>query len=226
MVSNYGVKKIELEEEGNLEKAMDKKTQEEDIVEKPMLKEIKTLNSLIVQAQKGDKKALEELIKLCNPLIYKNARSFYIVNQEEEDLLQIARMSVIKAINSFDINRNINFFYYVRYVILNNFKYLIRNAEKDKIKSSLNSITESGREIIELLEDPFDIEEEVIHRAMLRELRRVLKALTSDEREFLLKYAVKHGGLSRYAEERGLKQYAVKKMKHNIFKKLREEFKH
>lgn len=182
------------------------------------------LKVLIIAAQKGDKKALEELLELCKPLVYKKALTFHIVNHDDEDLLQIARVSVLKAIYGYDTERNISFFHYVATAVKNNFYYMVRNAEKDKRSSSLNVILETGGEAIHHFQDSVDIEGDYINKETRLQLKKFLDALQEEEKDFMLNYAMYYGGITRYAKEHGINNYAAQKKKDELLDRLRRQF--
>lgn len=69
------------------------------------------MNKIICEAQLGNQKALEDLIKLNQYLITNVIRrnNFYLLNGEKEDLVQEGNLGLIKAIISFSIEKNTKF---------------------------------------------------------------------------------------------------------------------
>jgi len=74
---------------------------------------------LIKKAKQGDKKAIVEIIKKHEGLIYSIIHRKYIKSPaiSEDDLLQEGRIGILKAIEKFDIRRGINFGTYAYYWI-------------------------------------------------------------------------------------------------------------
>lgn len=56
------------------------------------------MENLIRQAQSGDDEAVDELIKKFFPLVSINARKFFIIGAEQEDLVQEGLIGLLKAI--------------------------------------------------------------------------------------------------------------------------------
>ena len=64
---------------------------------------------LILLAQQGDNKALEELLKKYKGLVHAKCRSFYIVGASYEDLVQEGMIGLLGAILDFDADKNDSF---------------------------------------------------------------------------------------------------------------------
>ena len=55
-------------------------------------------NELIIKAQNDDEEAINELIKLYFPLVTTNAKNFFLIGAEKEDLIQEGLLGLFKAI--------------------------------------------------------------------------------------------------------------------------------
>ena len=63
-------------------------------------------DELIVKAQSGDDEAMNELIKIYFPLVSVNAKNFFIIGAEKEDLVQEGLLGLLKAIKSYNFEKS------------------------------------------------------------------------------------------------------------------------
>lgn len=122
--------------------------------------------SLVLQAQKGDTSAAEELIKRNMGLVRSIASRFCGRGTELEDLLQIGTIGMLKAIRSYDVTRGCAFSTYAVPLILGEIRRFLRDDGLIKVcrpQKALGAslvrererfISEHGREpgIVELSE--------------------------------------------------------------------------
>lgn len=90
---------------------------------------------LLIKAKEGEKAAKEEILKMFKPLVISCANNTYISGYDKSDLIQIGYVSILKAIDSFDISSD-SFTSYVSNSVKNNFYYLIRG--KARLKYDVN----------------------------------------------------------------------------------------
>lgn len=60
----------------------------------------------IILAQNGDEESIEKIIREYQGAIYKNNLSFFLKGGDSDDLMQEGFIGLIKAIKSYDENRN------------------------------------------------------------------------------------------------------------------------
>lgn len=154
---------------------------------------------LILQAKEKDKGAMEEIIERYTPFVIKTARSIYVKGQELDDLVQIGRASIIKAVNMYDTTRENAFTTYVFNTVRRTLYLLIRSSIKDSKCCSLHSVNKEGRELIDTLESTENIEEEWVKREEKVMLSRALKKLSEKDKEIICWF---------YFQNRNLKDYA------------------
>lgn len=106
----------------------------------------------IKDAQNGDDKALEKLLKNNEGLIYSIIRRFLGRGYEYEDLYQIACMGFIKAIKRFDVNFEVKLTTYAVPYMIGEVKRYIRDDGPIKVS---RSIKELGIKIKELEKEYF-----------------------------------------------------------------------
>lgn len=186
------------------------------------------INILIRNAQSGDKKALEELIKMYKPFIIKNAIQIYINGYEVEDLVQIGIMALIKAVNKYDLDRKIGFTTYVITVIKNTFNEELRKVISkkwdEKFKCSLNNVNENGIEFMEMLVSDEDVEEDLMLKEKITIIRKALDKLNESEREIINWFYFENKPLKEYALKKGMNFNTVVKRKCRAVEKVRKYF--
>jgi len=96
---------------------------------------------LLIKAKEGDKASKEEILKMFKPLVISRANNIYVNGYDKSDLIQMGYVSVLKAIDSFDISSD-SFTAYVINSVKNNYYYLIRG------KAKLNYDTELDEEMV------------------------------------------------------------------------------
>ncbi len=113
---------------------------------------------LIGCAQKGDRSAMEKLVLDNRGLIWSAVRKFSGRGVEGEDLYQIGSIGLIKAINKFDPEFNVEFSTYAVPMILGEIRRFLRDDGIIKVSRSLKEVavkvrsaeekfrTENGRE--------------------------------------------------------------------------------
>ena len=107
------------------------------------------VKELINNAQKGDKKALEELTIINTPLINSILKRYLSYNVQYEDLFQIGAIGLIKAIQKFDFSFNTKFSTYAVYVINGEYKRYFRDEGIIKVARNLKTIYLKARKVRE-----------------------------------------------------------------------------
>lgn len=81
-------------------------------------------------AKNGDKNSINHIIKACEPLIFSVAKTFYNINNHDDELYQEGRLAVLAAINNFDETKKIKFTTYARRAIRNRMLNFIKSSWK------------------------------------------------------------------------------------------------
>lgn len=92
---------------------------------------------LILQAQKGDKRAVERLLEENMGLVYSIARKFVAAGQEQEDIVQIGAIGLIKCIERFDLQKEVKFSTYAVPMIIGEIKRFLRDDGMIKVSRTL-----------------------------------------------------------------------------------------
>lgn len=70
----------------------------------------KTDEALVTLCHQGDKTALDIIMDKYKPLVIKKARSMFIIGGETEDLIQEGMIGLFKAVQDFDVQRDVSFY--------------------------------------------------------------------------------------------------------------------
>lgn len=179
------------------------------------------VEQLVRQAQGGDKGAMEELMKAFKNYIYKSAMHIYVSGYDQEDLMQLGYMTVMKAVEKYDVSRS-NFINYVTLAITNNFRALIRNRAKENAVGSLDADLGEGFSIIDILQDEkVNIEEDYVNEELGKILEEAIEGLPFKLQE-IIKYVYidEKGNFKEYAKEYEINYNTVIKRKNLAFEKL------
>ena len=99
-----------------------------------------SLAELILQSQKGDKNAREQLIEKNMGLVHHVARRFFGRGVEAEDLFQIGAIGLMKAIDRFDLQFSVKFSTYAVPMIAGEIKRFLRDDSMIKVSRSLKEL--------------------------------------------------------------------------------------
>lgn len=156
--------------------------------------------NILFKAKNHNKDAILFFIEKYQPLIRKYAFKYKLKSFDKDDLIQTGSISVITAINKYDLSKGSDSIdSYIINSIKNGFRNLARNQIKYNDESSLNIPTDEDTEIEDLISDSFNLEEYIINSSMNDLLKNILKALSSDEYELIkIAYLTPNTTLYRY----------------------------
>ena len=181
------------------------------------------MREVIKRAKAGDQEAKLYIINKFMPLIYKTSMNVYVTGYQEEDLRQIAIVSILKAIEKYKIDSPTGFAAYVKAAIMNNFKYLIRGKARENYVKSLNETNEEGFELETVIPMDFDLEEYTLHKETKKKLKNAIEELNPEEKEMLYFFFERdYGGIKEYALIKGISYKAAYKFKNSLINKLKD----
>ena len=160
----------------------------------------------LCNAKNQDKDAILFFIEKYQPLIKKYAFKYNLKNYDNNDLIQIGNISIITAINKYDLSKgNEHIDSYIINTIKNAFRNLARSEIKYTSESSLNITVDEDNEIEDLLSDSLDLEEYIINSMMHDLLKTILATLSNDEHELIrIAYFTPNTTLYRYCLDNNL----------------------
>lgn len=180
------------------------------------------IRNKIMKAKINDKEALEDIVKSFTPFIIKTAKCTFIRHHDFQDLEQIGKMSVIKAVNMYDVNKGNGFTTYVVNSIKRGFYYLIRQNVKNMGCCSLNSLNNEGEERINAIASEENFEEDIFKDIEKTLLRKALNMLCESEKEIIYWFYFKNKTLQDYAKFKVISYRTASDRKRKILLKLKK----
>ena len=198
----------------------------------PLTKEEEQL--LSEKLSTGDERAREQLITHNLRLVVYIAKKFDNTGVENDDLVSIGTIGLIKAINSFKSDKNIKLATYASRCIENEILMYIRKTANQKTEVSLDepiNMDCDGNEL--LLSDILGTEEDMILRPLeddvdVSVLRQSLRELPGREREIvLMRFGLegrKELTQKEVAQKMGISQSYISRLEKKIMQRLKKEF--
>lgn len=142
---------------------------------------------LLSLAQAGDKNAKDTLIKHNLRLVAHVVKKYYAGSCEQEDLISIGTIGLIKAVYTFNADKGIRLATYAAKCIENEILMYFRNLKKTSQDVYISEPVDSDSEgnaitLIDIIADDVDIVEEIDKNIKLKKLPGVINA-TLDKRE-------------------------------------------
>ena len=184
--------------------------------------------------KKGDNRAREKLISHNLRLVAHIVKK-YTNSLEADDLLSVGTIGLIKAIDSFDYDKNVQLSTYAARCINNEILMLIRANKKHKNVVSLNTLTTKNDDDKDLeLEDVLSSDEEEVFdqvetKLSMQRIEDIIRK-NLDEREkqvVVLRYGL--GGERAYtqkeiAQKLGISRSYISRIENKALKMIKEEF--
>lgn len=181
--------------------------------------------------KKGDLKARDKIIKSNIRLVRHIAKQYSTEGYDFEDLVSIGIIGLIKAVDTYDVTKNIKFSTYSSRCISNEILMGIRknntiNVQKVNIEDTLSCDFE-GNELkyLDILEDKnSDFVTKIIDNYLSKELLDVIDSLSEKEKELVMLYFGFDG--NRYKQKEiahmlGISQSYISRKISNILKKIK-----
>lgn len=187
----------------------------------------------IIRAAKGDEQAKTALIEHNLRLVVYIARKFENTGVNLEDLISIGAIGLIKAVNTFNSEKNIKLATYASRCIENEILMYLRKASRLKSEVSLDeplNVDWDGNEL--LLSDILGTDDDLVSRSIEEEIDRELLRLAMDslsEREkriVELRFGLngeKEYTQKQVADKLGISQSYISRLEKRIMKQLYEE---
>ncbi len=181
----------------------------------------------LCKAKNNNKDAILFFIEKYQPLIRKYAFKYKLKNFDTDDLIQTGNISVIMAINKYDLSKGSKSIdSYIINSIKNGFRNLARNQIKYNDESSLNISIDEDIEIEDLISDSFNLEEYIINSNVNDLLKNLLEALPPDEYKLIkIAYLTPNTTLYRYCIDHNLNYPKKRRQLISLLAKLQEAIK-
>ena len=183
----------------------------------------------------GDNGVKKELIERNLRLVVYIARKFDNTGVDLDDLISVGSVGLIKAVNTFNLDKNIKLATYASRCIENEILMHLRKISKIKGEISLDeplNVDYEGNEL--LLSDVLGTDPEIVYKATEEDeerkiLRTALERLNSREKKIMyLRFGL--GGEDELTQKEvadllGISQSYISRLEKNIVERLKKEFK-
>ena len=139
----------------------------------------------------GDRSAREKIIRHNLRLVAHVAKKYYAQPSDQEDLISIGTIGLMKAVDTFDTTRKARFATYASRCIENELRMHFRRERRNGVVVSLQETLEAGKEdsaltLSDVLQDGFCMEDACERQDEARRLRRLIEGLPARERKLIL----------------------------------------
>ncbi|MGM9628014.1 MAG: RNA polymerase sporulation sigma factor SigK [Faecousia sp.] len=182
-------------------------------------------------AQNGDLEARNVLIERNLRLVAHIMKKYYAQTADQEDLISIGTIGLIKGITTFDPSKGARLATYAARCVENEILMYFRAQRKSAQDVSLFDYIETGAdgaplELMDVVSEDFDLLEQVSSREMAQQLRRAVDScLTDQERQvILLRYGLDGQTPKRQrevADITGISRSYVSRIEKRALQKLR-----
>ncbi len=148
----------------------------------------------------GDEEARNLLIERNLRLVAHVSKKYATTNIEQDDLISIGTIGLIKGINSFDVSKNIRLATYVARCIENEILMFLRTSKKTKSEVYLNEPIGKDKDdnevtLIDVLEtDEKSVEDEIDLKMKVKQLYSKMKEVLKDREKTILELRFGLGG--------------------------------
>ncbi len=183
----------------------------------------------------GDEEARNILIERNLRLVAHVSKKYQVTNVDQDDLISIGTIGLIKGINSFDSSKNIKLATYVARCIENEILMFLRSSKKTKSEVYLNEPIGKDKDdnevtLMEVLEtEDKSIEDEIDLKMKVKKLYEKMKAVLKDREKTILELRFGLGGKkpktqNEIASMLGISRSYVSRIETKAIGKLNKEF--
>ena len=181
----------------------------------------------------GDLEARNVLIERNLRLVAHIMKKYYTQTADQEDLISIGTIGLIKGIMTFDSSKGARLATYAARCVENEILMYFRSQRKSSQDVSLSDYIETGSdgtalELMDVVGDEEDLLETISSRQRIRQVRQAVeRCLTEQERQVIfMRYGLEGGVPCRQrqvAERLGISRSYVSRIEKRALGKLREE---
>ena len=184
------------------------------------------------RAAEGDLEARNILIEHNLRLVAHIMKKYYASESDQEDLISIGTIGLIKAANSYRLDKNIKFATYASRCIENEILMYFRSRRKNSQDVSLSELIETGTdgaalELQDVVAGEEDLLEELSARENGRRLRAAVEAVLTDQEKEVV--CTRYGLFGRQAQKQrevaallGISRSYVSRIEKRALERLRE----
>ena len=190
-------------------------------------------HALFVRTRQGDASARNRLIEHNLRLVAHIVKKYYTTAKDQEDLVSVGTIGLIKAIDSFDIDNGTRFATYAGKCLQNEILMYFRSQKKHASVTSINDpvdVDKDGNPLtyLEIIAAPDDIVDSIDRKIKLERITQAIKTVLTDrERKIMmLRYGLNKSG-RHYAQRdvavvMGISRSYVSRLEKSAIDKIRE----
>ena len=185
----------------------------------------------LIKARAGDLEARNVLIERNLRLVAHIMKKYYAAESDQEDLISIGTIGLIKGISTFDPDKGARLATYAARCAENEILMYFRSQKKSAQDVSLSDFIETGADgaalsLMDVVSEDCDLLEQVSTRETVQQLRRAVEeVLTDQERQVVvLRYGLDGGPARRQrevAQITGISRSYVSRIEKRALEKLR-----
>ncbi|MDR1704463.1 MAG: sigma-70 family RNA polymerase sigma factor [Clostridiales bacterium] len=173
---------------------------------------------LAAMAQKGDKAAMERVMKKYTPMAGAVARNFHVPGADYEDLNQEGMIGLYRAVMGFDENRQTRFSFFARLCVERQIHSAVKSALRGK-HSPLKAYIELSEADLGASQEPVDL---IINREDKAAMERVMAENLSELETKALLLFIKGFSYAEIGESLGYPRKTVDNALSRVRKKLKQ----
>lgn len=184
------------------------------------------------EAKKGDLEARNILIERNLRLVAHIMKKYYSQTADQEDLISIGTIGLIKGISTFDPNKGARLATYAARCVENEILMYFRSQKKSALDVSLSDYIETGADgtplhLMDVISEDSDLMEGVVSREMALHLRKAIQeCLTEQEQNIItLRYGMDGRTPMRQrevAQTTGISRSYISRIEKRALEKLRK----
>ena len=182
---------------------------------------------------KGDLEARNILIERNLRLVAHIMKKYYAQASEQEDLISIGTIGLIKGITTFDCSKGARLATYAARCVENEILMYFRSQKKSSQDVSLSDYIETGTDgaalsLMDVVSDDEDLLETIVGRERLEQVRQAVQACLTDQEQQVIRmrYGLDGHQASRQrevAQKLGISRSYVSRIEKRALQKLRRE---
>ncbi len=189
-------------------------------------------HELFLKAKQGDKNARTKLIEHNLRLVAHIVKKYYGTSTEQDDLISIGTVGLIKAIDSFDPEKGAKFATYAGKCLQNEILMYFRGQKKQSLENSLNDAVDVDKDgnpltYLDILASDEDIAEEIGLKLQAKRLYQVIDSVLEPREKtvIILRYGL-NGGKAypqrQVAQRLGISRSYVSRIEKTALEKIKE----
>lgn len=177
------------------------------------------MKDLIIKAKEGDSKAAEAIINKYMPLVMSEASKYHIPGYEFEDKVQHCILSIIKAINLYELNSN-SFSSFLTTIVKRNNISLLREKIKHNREVQNTDVINNSKDVYS-----FTLEDQYIAYEIVSKLKDKIKELSEIEQLIVIEFYINRRQLKIIAKENNMSYPKTFEIKKRALIKLKKQMK-